>query len=71
MICFETKRIELSVFLHRVRRDGTMGVVLSRLRAKVPKMASGPFSYAIFGTFSLRRYNLQLMMRTGVTGPGP
>jgi len=29
MICFETKRIELSVFLHRVRRDGTMGVTIA------------------------------------------
>jgi len=30
---------------------------LSRLRAKVPKKASDPFSYAIFGTFALSRDN--------------
>ena len=31
--------------------------MLSRLRAKVPKKASDPFSYAIFGTFALSRDN--------------
>jgi hypothetical protein len=31
--------------------------VLSRLRAKVPKKASDPFSYAIFGTFALSHDN--------------
>ena len=30
---------------------------MSRLRAKVPKKASNPFSYAIFGTFALSRNN--------------
>jgi hypothetical protein len=35
-------------------------VVLSRLRAKVPKKASNPFSYAIFGTFALSCDNTSL-----------
>jgi hypothetical protein len=35
-------------------------LVLSRLRAKVPKKASDPFSYAIFGTFALSRDNTKL-----------
>jgi hypothetical protein len=35
-------------------------VVLSWLRAKVPKKASDPFSYAIFGTFALSHDNTSL-----------
>jgi len=35
-------------------------VVLSRLRAKVPKKASDPFSYAIFGTFALSHDNTRM-----------
>jgi hypothetical protein len=41
-------------------RDAAKGLqelVLSQLRAKVPKKASNPFSYAIFGTFTLSRDN--------------
>jgi hypothetical protein len=40
------------------------GLVLSRLRAKVPKKASNPFSYAIFGTFALSRDNTSLVAVT-------
>jgi len=36
-------------------------LVLSWLRAKVPKKASDPFSYAIFGTFTLSRDNTRLL----------
>jgi hypothetical protein len=38
-------------------------VVLSRLRAKVPKKASDPFSYAIFGTFTLSHDNTNYVVR--------
>ena len=44
-----------------LRHNGSVAwqwwLVLSRLRAKVPKKASDPFSYAIFGTFALSRDN--------------
>ena len=49
--------------------DGYWGegwkVVLSWLRAKVPKKASDPFSYAIFGTFALSRDNTSGRYQTG------
>jgi hypothetical protein len=42
-----------SVMIEMADKVAPSGIVLSRLRAKVPKKASDPFSYAIFGTFAL------------------